>query len=147
MARQMLYPDETPMVHRHSSIDQYKGFLSVWDRGGWSPIVFDQLDGIVCGEVKSHPIVISFGDDIGYHFDDATCSYASDHFITFDKEGVVEELLPACFGGGGETYVKYLSENTFLNFDTDDSVGVHNTQNLRVGTSYCLSDETLPAVD
>lgn len=150
MTREMLYSDENPMVHRHSSIDQYKGFLSVEQKGGWSPIVFDQLDGIRCETVLSHPVIISLGGDIGYHFDDAECSYASDHFIYFDKEGVEEELLPECFGGGGETYVKFIKSNIFVNFDGPDggnSVGVHNETTLRVGTSYCLAENTLPPAE
>lgn len=142
MAREMLYPDESPMVHRRSSIDQYSGFISVMDKGGWSPIVFDQLDGIYCETIKSHPVIISFGNDIGYEYKDAECSYASDHFVTVDKYGVEEELLPTCMGGEGEMYVKFIKSNSFVNIG-DASLGVHNQKNLRVGLDYVLSDKTL----
>ena len=147
MAFDILYSTDDAQVHRHSSIDQFRGFLSTMVRGGWAPIVFDQLDGINCETIISHPVIISFGDDIGYVFPEAHCSYASDHFVYFDKNGVEQKLLPECFGGGGEFYTEYVNKNTFLNFDSGDSVGLHNRKKLRTGLSYVLADETLPAVD
>lgn len=145
MSRQMLYPDEKPMVKRHSSIDQFRDFLSVMKKGGWAPIVFDQLDGIVCETVKSHPVVISFGDDIGYVFPEAHCSYTSDKFVYFDKNGVEHKLLPECMGGKGEFYELFVKSNLFVNFDNDTSVGTSSVNRPRVGLDYVLSDETLPA--
>lgn len=145
MALPTIYPDEKRRVVRHSSLDQYKGFLSVVTRGGYTPIVFDQIDGINCETVLSHPVVISFGDDIGYHFSDRECSYISDKYIYFDKEGVEQSLLPEEQGGKGEFYLKYVRENAFINFDTDDAVGVRNRKNLRIGTDYVLAADTLPA--
>lgn len=143
----ILYPTDDAQVHRHSSIDQFRGFLSTMVKGGWAPIVFDQLDGINCETIISHPVIISFGNDVGYVFPEAHCSYASDHFVYFDKEGVGQKLLPECFGGGGEFYQEYVRKNTFVNFDSDDSVGVHNRKELRVGLDFCLADKSLPAVD
>ena len=143
----ILYPDEHEQVHRHSSIDQFRGFLSTMVKGGWAPIVFDQLDGINCETIISHPVVISFGGDVGYVFPEAHCTYASDHFVYFDKEGVEQKLLPECFGGGGEFYDTFIKSNSFVNFDDDSSVGVHNTKKLRTGLSYVLADENLPAID
>lgn len=144
---EMLYPDEHDQVHRHSSIDQFRGFLSTMVKGGWAPIVFDQLDGINCETIISHPVIISFGGDVGYIFPEAHCTYASDHFVYFDKEGVEQKLLPECFGGGGEFYDTFVKSNSFVNFDDDSSVGVHNTKKLRTGLSYVLADENLPAID
>lgn len=143
----ILYPDEKEQIHRKSSIDQFANFLSTMVKGGWAPIVFDQLDGINCETIISHPVIISFGNDIGYVFPEAHCSYASDHFVYFDKEGVEQKLLPECFGEGGEFYDTFVKSNTFVNFDDDTSVGVHNTTRLRTGLSYVLADETLPAED
>lgn len=71
MAFDILYPTEDAQVHRHSSIDQFKGFLSVYVKGGWAPLIFDQLDGIVCDKIKTHPVAISFGGDLGYVFPEA----------------------------------------------------------------------------
>lgn len=148
MAYPILYADEShEQVHRHSSIDQFRGFLSVMIKGGWAPIVFDQLDGITCETVKTHPVVISFGGDLGYVFPEAQCSYASDKFVVFDKEGVEQKLLPECFGEGGEFYDTFVKSNSFLNFDDDTSLGVHNLKRTRVGLSYVVADETLPAVE
>ena len=113
---EMLYPDE-PLngAKRKSSIDQFSEFLSVMKKGGWAPIVFEQLDGITCDRIKTHPVIISLSDDIGYVFPEAHCSYTSDKFVYFDKEGVEHLPLPDCFGGGGEFYDRYISKNTFIN--------------------------------
>lgn len=148
MAFDILYPDEGgEQVHRHSSIDQFKGFLSTMVKGGWAPIVFDQLDGINCETIFSHPVIISLGDDIGYVFPEAHCVYASDHFVYVDKEGVEQKILPECFGGGGEFYDKFIKSNSFINFDNNTSLGTHNKATLRTGLSYVLADETLPSVE
>lgn len=144
----ILYPDEgNEQVHRYSSIDQFRGFLSAMVKGGWAPIVFDQLDGINCETIISHPVIISWGGDIGYVFPEAHCTYASDHFVYFDKEGVEQKLLPECFGGGGEFYDTFVKSNTFVNFDNDASVGAHNKKQLRTGLDYVLAEKNLPAVD
>ena len=148
MAFPILYPDEgNEQVHRHSSIDQFRGFLSVMKKGGWAPIVFDQLDGINCETIKHHPVIISFGDDIGYVFPEAHCSYASDKFVYFDKSGVEQRLLPPCFGEGGEFYDVFVKSNSFVNFDNDSTVGSHSVKHLRTGLSYVLADDTLPPTD
>lgn len=147
MAYQILYPDEKPMVNRHSSINQFDGLFSVKTYGGWTPIMFDQLDGITCETVKTHPVAVSFSDFIGYVYPEAGCSYVSDKYIYFDREGVEERKLPPCFGTGGDFYMAYVRENSFAIFDNNTSVGTHNTLRRRVGLSYVKSDETLPAVD
>ena len=143
----ILYPVNDAQVHRHSSIDQFRGFLSTMVKGGWAPIVFDQLDGINCETIISHPVIISCGGDVGYIFPEAHCTYASDHFVTVDKEGVEQKLLPECFGGGGEFYDAFIKSNSFINFSNDSSLGVHNTKTTRTGLSYVTADENLPAVD
>lgn len=148
MAFDMLYPTNDAQVHRHSSIDQFKDkYLSTYKKGGWAPIVFDQLDGITCDTIKSHPVIISFGDDIGYVFPEAHCKYTSEKFIYLDKNGIEKKPLPECFGGGGEFYQEYIKANAFINFDNDTSLGVRSHKKLRTGVSYVLADETLPAVN
>lgn len=144
--RKTLYPDESPQVHRRSSIDQFGGYLSTYRQGGWAPIVFDKLDGIgTCSGIKSHPVVITW-DPIGYTFPEAHCTYTHDTFIYVDKEGVEQKPLPSCFGGSGEFYEEFIRSNSFINFD-DSSLGVHNETTTRVGLDYVLADETLPATD
>lgn len=147
MAFPILYADETERVHRYSSIDQFKdGFLSAWKLGGWAPILFDQLDSIrECSGIKSHPVIVSFGNDLGYIYPEKKCTYMSDRFIYFDKQGVEQKALPECFGEG--FYDKWIDADAFVNFDGDNSLGVHNETTLRVGTSYVKCDETLPFVD
>lgn len=130
----------------NSSIDQFKGFLSVWTRGGYTPIVFDSLDGITCETVHTHPIIISYNDELGYKFSDAECTYASDLYVYYDHQGVEEYKLPEWFGGSGEFYDKFVKSNSFVNFE-HDSLGVHNDKSLRVGTSYYTTNEILPPVE
>lgn len=149
---EILYATNDAQVHRHSSLDQFKdGFLSAWVKNGWAPIVFDQIDGIgECSGIKSHPVIVSFGDDLGYTFPEGKCTYFSDRFIYFDKNGIEQRVLPECFGGKGELYDAFVDKNAFINFDTVNgiasSLGVHNQATLRVGLSYVKADETLPAV-
>lgn len=147
MGYPVLIPDTKTDVKRLSSIDQFKDFLSVWKQGGWAPIIFDQLDGITCETAKTHPVAISFGDDLGYIFPEAHCTFSSDRFIYFDKEGVEHALLPECMGGKGEFYDYYVNKSAFLNYSTNDSVGVSNRTTLRTGLDYVRADETLPAVE
>lgn len=144
---EILYADETEHVFRHSSIDQFRGFLASYTGGAWVPILFDQLDGITCDAVYTHPVVISMSDDIGYIFPEGRCVYASDHFVYFDKEGVEQKLLPECFGGGGEFYDSFIKSNNFVNFDGGTSVGIHNVRTARKGLDYVLADETLPSAE
>lgn len=146
---EILYATNDAQVHRHSSLDQFKdGFLSAWVKNGWAPIVFDQIDGIgECSGIKSHPVVISFGDDLGYVFPEGECTYFSDRFIYVDKQGVEQRVLPECFGGTGEFYDVYVEANSFINFDNGTSLGQHDKKTLRVGLSYCVADESLPPVE
>ena len=146
MSYPVLYPDEKEQIHRKSSIDQFANFLSVWKHGGWAPIVFDQLDGINCETINTHPVVISWGEDVGFVFPETHCTYASDHFVYFDKQGIEQKVLPECFGQGGEFYDVFVKKFSFVNFD-DDSIGVHNKPQLRVGLSYVIADETLPPAE
>ena len=146
MAFDILYPVEDAQVRRYSSIDQFGQFVSAWKQGGWAPIVFDQLDGITCDEIKTHPVIIEWSG-LGYVFPEGRCTYSSDHFIYVDKQGVEQKLLPECMGGKGEFYDYYVNKSSFVNFDNDASLGVHNTKRLRVGLDYVIANETLPPAD
>ena len=142
---EILPADDTVTVKRHSSINQYRGFLSVIKRGGNSPIMFDSLDGISCNDIKSRKIIISY-DDLGYHYEDGKCVYLSDLYVLFDREGVELAPLSECQGGKGEFFERYYRTRSFVN-SGDSSLGVHNKQELRVGTGYLIADEFLPPVD
>lgn len=144
---EILSPDESPAVHRYSSIDQFKGyFVTTYERGGWVPIMFDSLDGITCEKVHSHRIAITGEGDIGYQYSDGECVYASDMYMYFDQQEKVLKPLPCYMGGEGEFYEPFRKSNSFLNGD-DVSLGIHSTKRYRVGLSYVKADEFLPAVD
>lgn len=147
MVTKMLYSDENSNVRRHSSLDQYRGFLAVAKKGGWAPIVFEQLDGITCETLHTHPVILSFGSDLGYHFPEASCSYLSEKFVHFDKRTVEQALLPECMGGTGEFYEYFVDANAFINFDNATSVGTKDVVKLRVGLDYVRADEILPSSD
>lgn len=147
----ILYAEEKEQVHRHSSIDQFKDYISTWKQGGLAPIVFDQLDYIgECSGLHSHPVAITFGES-EYVYPEGRCTYVSDKFVYVDKQGVEHIQLPECFGGGGEIIPVYVDKNTFVNFDSDggdaSSLGVHQTKTLRIGLDYAKADESLPPVD
>lgn len=142
----VLIASESPKVNRHSSIDQFRGFLSVMTKGGWTPIVFDQLDGITCDQIKSHPVILSFGGDVGYVFPEAHCTYVTDKYLTYNKHELQEKRLPEIFGGQGEFYQEFVKADSFVNFD-NAALGVTEVRQLRTGLSYVLADKNLPATD
>lgn len=144
---EILYASEDEQVKRYSSIDQFKEYVHTTKQGGSCPIIFDQLDGIgECGGIKSHPVAITFGES-DYIYPEGRCTYVSDHFIYVDKEGVEHRLLPECQGGLGEFYDVFVKSNSFVNFDDDSSLGLHNETTLRVGLDYVKASETLPPAD
>lgn len=131
-------------THRHSSIDQYGGFLSVKKGGVNVPIRFDSLDWINCEGIKTHPIIISDGTDIGFNFPVGHYTYITDDYILMDRKEVVVRKMPEWFGKGW--YEKALNEKVFTNFD-NGSLGMRNKVNLRIGLDYVLTDEILDDSD
>lgn len=135
--------DETD-IHRHSSINQYGGFLSVKKGGVNIPLRFDSLDWINCDGVKTHPIIVSDGNDLGYHFPVGHYTYFTDTYLLMDRKEVVVRQLPEWFGKGW--YEKALNQKVFTNFD-ESSLGVRNKVKLRIGLDYIISDEVLDDSD
>lgn len=131
-------------THRHSSIDQYGSFLSVKKGGVNVPIRFDSLDWINCEGIKTHPIIISDGTDIGFNFPVGHYTYITDDYILMDRKEVVVRKMPEWFGKGW--YEKALNEKVFTNFD-NGSLGMRNKVNLRIGLDYVLTDEILDDSD
>lgn len=131
-------------THRHSSIDQYGNFLSVKKGGVNVPIRFDSLDWINCEGIKTHPIIISDGTDIGFNFPVGHYSYITDDYIIMDRKEVVVKQMPEWFGKGW--YEKALNEKVFTNFD-NGSLGMRNKVNLRIGLDYVLTDDILDDSD
>lgn len=125
-----------------SSIDQYRGFIATYERGGWTPIEFDQLDYIDCDKVVSHPVIIEFADTIGYNFPIGECGYTTDEYQKFDRKETELRPLPECIGDG--FYEAYVDEEDIINFD-DSALGTRNEYRLKIGQDYYITDEILPA--
>lgn len=131
-------------IHRHSSANQYGNFLAVQKGGVNIPLRFDSLDWINCEGIKTHPVIVSDGNDIGYHFPVGHYTYFTDTYLIMDRNEVVVKQLPKWFGDGW--YEQYLNEKTFTNFD-GCSLGERNRVDLRIGLEYVLADEILDDSD
>lgn len=145
----ILFPDEEKRIDTKSSIDQYRGFIATYERGGWAPIEFDFIDYIKCigceggdkYEVSTHPIVIEFDDEIGYNFPIGECSYVTDDYLKFDRTGTEMLPLPEELGDGFYESVKEGEE--IVNFE-DGANGVRNNYRLKIGQDYYLASDLLP---
>lgn len=135
--------DETD-IKRHSSINQYGAFLSVEKGGVNVPLRFDSLDWINCDGIKTHPVIVSDGNDLGFNFPVGHYTYFTDTYLLMDRKEVVVRQLPEWFGKGW--YEKALNQKVFTNFD-ESSLGVRNKVNLRIGLDYIISDEVLDDSD
>ena len=131
-------------IHRHSSANQYGNFLAV-EKGGINvPLRFDRIDWINCEGIKIHPVIISDGNDIGYHFPVGHYTYFTDTYLVMDRNEVVVKQLPKWYGEGW--YEKVLNERDFTNFD-GHSLGVRNRVDLTIGLDYTIADEMLDSAD
>lgn len=131
-------------VRRHSSVDQYGAFLSVKKGGVNIPLRFDSLDWINCDGIKTHSIIISDGNDLGFNFPVGHYTYFTDTYLLGDRKEVVVEKLPHWFGEGW--YEKALNEKVFTNFD-GSSLGERNRVDLRIGEDYVTADDILDSAD
>lgn len=150
---EILFADEEKRVSTLSSIDQYSKFISVYERGGWTPIAFDFLDYVECigceggdkYKAVTHPVIIEFDDKIGYHFPIGECEYTTDEYIKFDQDGTEMLPLPECMGDG--FYERALDGEEIINFNDDAALGTRNNYKLKIGQDYYLANEILPADD
>lgn len=138
---EVLYHSDDRQVKTLSSIDQYRKFIATYERGGWTPIQFDYIDYIDCGKVVSHPIIIEFGDNIGYNFPIGECEFATDEYQLFEKKEVELRALPECLGDG--FYQAYEDTDILINFD-GAALGTRNNYKLKIGQDYYLANEILP---
>ena len=134
-----------PTISAKSSIDQYAGYISVYERGGWTPIQFDYIDYIDCDKVVSHPIIIEFNDPIGYHYQIDECGYTIDDYMKFDHQEVVTHVLDECLGEG--MYESYEEGEHLINFDDNKALGIRNNYRLKIGTDYVVANEFLPPAE
>lgn len=149
---EILFPDEEKKIDTRSSIDQYRGFIATYERGGWTPIEFDFIDYVKCVgcdghdtyEAVTHPVIIEFDDDIGYNFPIGECEYSTDEYVMFDQDRT--ELMPLPEELGDGFYEVYKDGQEIINFD-DSALGINNKFRLKVGQDYYLGKEILPADD
>lgn len=144
MNLQILEPDEPRVLERKSSIYQHGDLLSVMKRGEWCPIVFDTIDGISCGKIKSHKIAIGWGNGLGYTMPVKTCRYLSDTYLTYYKDEIVEKPLPSYYGLG--MYEDHIRERVVTNIG-DQALGVRQETILRIGEDYFVSTDMLASDD
>lgn len=131
-------------VRRHSSVDQYGSFLSVKKGGVNIPLRFDSLDWINCDGIKTHPVIVSDGNDLGYHFPVGHYTYFTDTYLIMDRKEVVVKQLPKWYGEGW--YEKALNQKVFTNLD-GASLGMRNRVKLRIGLDYVNCDKVLDDAD
>lgn len=137
-----LDPIFDPDVERKSSINQHKGLFSVYKRGEICPIVFDWIDSIDCGRIKSHKIALRFGDGLDYTFPVGTCQYTKDTYFLTHKDKVELKVLPEYYGTG--LYEAHTRENVITNVG-HSALGHRQTKAFRIGMDYCRAKETLQA--
>lgn len=144
MRLEVLEPNEPRTLERKSSIYQHGDLLSVMKRGEWCPIVFDAIDGITCGKIKSHKIAIGWGRDLGYTMPVETRRYLSDTYLAYYRDEIVEKPLPSYYGLG--MYEDHLRQETVLNA-SDRAIGVRQETILRVGEDYVVAKDMLADSD
>lgn len=138
-------------VSRNSSINQYDGFIGAMNNGMFCPIVFDFMDGIVCGKVHSHKIMIHFGNWIGYHYPVKKCKYTKRTYVIGENTGEKLEILPMWFGRGdcwhNNFYESKYNNKGPIRGDNGAFVGFEDKQELNIGLDYINADDTLEAID
>lgn len=150
---EILFAEDENNIKAYSSIDQYRKFIATYERGGWAPIEFDYLDYIECvgcegGDklhVVSHPVIVEFGDEIGYDFPIGEYSYTTDDYIKMERKETILLPLPEFYGDG--FYQSYEDSDVITNFDDNTALGIRNNYSLKVGKHYYLADEILPGDD
>lgn len=146
-------PDsDEPTVSRHSSIAQYRGFLGTVENGMYIPLVSDHLDGIVCGEVHSHPVVYYFDDWEGYNFPVQKCTYSHNIALIGHDEGEDVHLLQKDQFGRGDCwhndfYEEYHNTDAVFVDDFGQMMGYGYAHENMVGLDYVLADDELEYVD
>lgn len=144
MKLEVLEPDEPQVLKRKSSIFQHGDLLAVMKGGEWCPIVFDAIDGINCGKIKSHKIAIGWGDYLNYTMPVKTCRYLSDTYLTYYKDEIVEKPLPSYYGLG--MYEDHVRKDMVTNIG-GQALGVRQETILRVGEDYVVSTDMLADCD
>lgn len=137
-------PISDESVERRSSIYQHKDLLSAMEKGEWCPLVYDVIDGIECGKIKSHKAALRIKDGLNYTFPVGTCTYTSDIFYLSQKDKTELRVLPDYCGTG--FYETHERKNVFTNAGLE-ALGNHQEKVLRVGKDYAMAKNILKAVE
>lgn len=107
--------------------------------GQFLPIVWDNLDYIDCGEIHTHPVIISYDDQLAYNYPVAHCTFYSDKYILHDGEDKVE-MLPEWFGAG---FYRAANDNLEIVVDDVSSMGTRDADTLQIGLHYVEANDSL----
>lgn len=146
-----LVDNDIEPVRRESSINQYDNFLGVMHNGMFCPIVFDFMDGIVCGKIHSHKVIVHFGDWIGYHYPIKKCRYTKRTYVIGQDIGEGIHVLPEQFGCGDYWHNNFYEEKHnrkgYMKGDNGTLVGYQTDKELTIGLDYVAAKDELEAVD
>ena len=132
--------DERRTLTKGSNSQSRPDTISVHNGAGqFLPIVWDHLDYIYCGEAHTHPVMISYDDQLAYQYPVGHCSFYSDKIILHDGEDKIE-MLPEWFGAG---FYRSVNDSHEIVVDDVSSMGVREADTLQIGLHYVESKETL----
>lgn len=133
--------DERRTSTRGSNTQTKGKVLSVHSGAGqFLPIVWDNLDYIYCGEPHTHPVMITYDDQLAYEYPVAHCTYYSDEYIYHDSEEEQLKELPEWFGSG--FYTAYEDHPFFIN-DDESSFGSREKDTLQIGLHYVEANDSV----
>lgn len=137
-------PISDDSVERRSSIYQHKDLLSVMERGEWCPLIFDIIEGVECGVIKTHKTAIRIKDGLNYTFPVGSCRYVSNTYFLTQKDKTELRVLPEYYGTG--FYETHERKNMFTNIGKH-ALGNRQEKILRVGKDYVMAKNILKAVE
>lgn len=136
------YPILDESLERKSSISQHKDLLCTLVQGEWCPVVFNLIEGVECGHIKSRPVTLRLTEGLNYTFPVGTCKYVKDKYLLSSQDEIKLKKLPKYFGDG--LYESHERKNVFLNVG-DKALGVRENKILRVGKDYVRAKKILQA--
>ena len=108
--------------------------------GQFLPIVWDNLDYIYCGEPHTHPVIISYDDQLDYQYPVGRCTYFADKIITHDAKGEEIRQLQEWFGAG---FIRVYNDKLQIINDDESSFGTRDAETLQIGLHYTVANDEL----